>query len=168
VAAAAAQRVPAGAASAGAGRLPACLVGAWHTSAAREFEQLGRIGGSQRAIRSASGMIRMRFAADHGFTFTYDRVTLGLASGEARVDGPVTGTWALVGDALTATPKKAAVKIAVTVAGVRIDPAGSFDTLLASITPNGSAAVCAGDRLTLTIEPGPSSVAAGVIAFDRG
>lgn len=148
--------------------LSRCLVGSWHASASREFTQLGMTARSKGAISSASGTLRMRFTADHGFTFSYDDVKLALGTGEARVNGPITGTWALVGNVLTATAKKSSVRIAVTVAGMSVDPSGSFDSLLQSVTPRGAATTCAGNVLSMKVPTDPAKKVISTVTFDRG
>jgi hypothetical protein len=160
------------AARAGAGQpaagLAGCLVGGWRTPASREFTQLGMTARSKGAISGASGVLRMRFTADHGFTFTYDGVKLVLGSGQAQVNGPITGSWALAGNVLTATVKKSSVKMAVMVGGMSVNPSGSFDSLLRSITPRGAATTCSRNLLSLKVPTDTAKKEISIVTFDRG
>jgi hypothetical protein len=114
---------------------------------------------TEGSVKATDGTIRVAFAADHTYTFTYDRVRLSLAngSGSASVRGPVTGTWQLAGDVLTTTVGSSGIAVSVSVAGVTVTPAPSLNTALKKGLPSSARVHCGGGRLVTTITAGAAA-----------
>jgi len=139
------------------------MIGRWSAPLAREFGHLGVKKQSDGEINSGTGTVLLAFAADHTFSYTFENVVLDVTGGEAKVSGPVRGTWQLAGNNLTTKVTSSAVKTTVTVAG--FDLGEDFDDEIRSLTPNGATVTCQGsDKLELLL---PSSQGGGAVLFDK-
>lgn len=138
---------------------PECPVGRWSISAQEEFAQVGLGTMTEESVQAAGGTIRVVFAPDHTYTFTYDKVllSLGRGTGTASVNGPVSGTWQLVGDRLTTTVRSSTIAVRVSVAGVTVTPSGSLDKVLQKGMPSSARMECSAGQLVTTITTGAAS-----------
>jgi hypothetical protein len=145
-----------------------CPIGQWSIPAKQEFVQVGLGAQTDGSVEATGGTIRVVFAPDHTYTFTYDKVrlTLGSGAGTASVDGPVTGTWQLAGDVLTTMVSSSRVAVRVAVAGVTITPSRSLNKALKNGLPSSARVNCAAGRLATTITAG--AAAGRTVTFARG
>lgn len=136
-----------------------CPVGRWNIPAEQEFVQVGLGTLTDGSVRATKGTIRVDFAADHTYTFTYDGVRLSLANGagSAWVDGPVTGTWQLAGNVLTTAVGSSRIAVKVSVAGVTVTPSQSLNAALKNGLPGSAEVHCVGGRLVTTITAGAAA-----------
>jgi hypothetical protein len=138
---------------------PECPVGRWSISAQEEFVQVGLGTLTDGSVRATGGTVRVVFAPDHTYTFTYDKVLLSLGggAGTASVNGPVHGTWQLAGDTLTTTVRSSTIAVRVSVAGVTVTPSGSLDKVLQKGMPGSARVECSAEQLVTTITTGAAS-----------
>jgi len=138
---------------------PECPVGRWSISAREEFVQVGLGTMTDGSVQATGGTIRVVFASDHTYTFTYDKVllSLGRGAGTASVNGPVHGTWQLTGDKLTTTVRSSTIAVRVSVAGVTVTPSGSLDKVLQKGMPSSAQVECSAGQLVTTVTTGAAS-----------
>jgi len=142
--------------------LPACMIGSWAAPVAREFDHLGVVKRSEGAITAGTGTLGLTFAANRGFTFSYQQVRLTLDSGQAEVNGTLTGMWTLTGNTLTTAVTKSAVTTKVTMAGISVP--NPYDDLVQSLSPNDVMVTCTGTGLQLLL---PGAQGGGLVTFDK-
>jgi hypothetical protein len=146
-----------------------CLVRRWSVPADQEFAQMGLDRLTGGAVEATGGMIRVVFAADHRYTFTYDRVRLnvGAGAGSATVDGPVTGAWELTGNRLTTTVGSSKIAVRLEVAGVLVTPTQGLNDALKNGMPGAAEVSCSPDRLVATVVTGAAAGQQVVFGPDR-
>jgi hypothetical protein len=147
---------------------PDCPVGRWNVTAEQEFTQIGLGDMTDGGVQATGGTIRIVFGADHTYTFTYDRVVLSLGNGAgtAAVNGPVSGTWDLVGDTLRTTVGSSRLGVRVNVAGVTVRPSSSLNKALQNGLPGSARVNCSAGRLVTTITTG--AAAGRQVTFTKG
>jgi hypothetical protein len=120
------------------------------------------------SVQATGGSIRVVFAPDRTYTFTYDdvRLTLGRGAGTAAVDGSVHGTWQLVGDRLTTSVRSSSILVQVSVAGVTLTPSRSLNEALQRGMPSSAEVECSAGQLLTTVSTG--AAAGRRVAFARG
>lgn len=148
----------------GVAALAACLNGNWTAPVSREFAALGVSERTKGAVRDGTGTLRITFARDGSFTFTYDQVQLSLATGQAVVNGPVTGTWSLKGDTLKTVLVSSQTKVDVKLGPITVGAPGVVTSAVENLPPSDVLVNCSADKLIMQL----STVDGGGIArFDR-
>ena len=145
-----------------------CLTHRWSVPAAQEFAEMGLGTLTNGGVSAVGGTVRITFAADHTYTFSYDRVSLsvGKSSGSASVNGPVTGTWRLSGDRLTTTVNASRIAVNVTVAGVSVTPSQTLNDALKNGMPSSSRVTCSSGKLVVAVPQG--AAAEHQVTFTQG
>lgn len=147
---------------------PVCPVGSWSIPAREEFAQMGLGALTRGTVAATGGTIRIRFATDHTYTFSYERVALdlGRGAGTATVSGPVQGAWKVDGDRLTTTVTSSRVTANVKVGGAVVPPTAGLNKALSSGLPTTVRVRCGSGRLTTTITSG--AAAGREVTFSAG
>ncbi|HET9656369.1 MAG TPA: hypothetical protein VFP72_13520 [Kineosporiaceae bacterium] len=136
-----------------------CPLGTWSVPASAEFAEMGLDTMTRGSVKATAGTVRVSFAADRTYTFTYDGVVLvlGDGSGSATVSGPVTGTWQVTGDKLTTAVTSSKVSVKVSVAGVNVTPSDALNRALQGGLPSTARVSCASGRLLTTVSAGAAA-----------
>lgn len=148
----------------GVAALATCLSGNWTAPVAREFDALGLSKRTGGAVRSGTGLLRITFGRDETFTLTYDQVTLSLAAGQARINGPVTGTWSLEANTLRTTPVSRQVKVEVTFGPITVGAPGVVVSAVETFPPGDVLVTCDANRLGMQLS---TAVGGGTVQLDR-